>query len=71
MEDKFWEFKDGTKITSDSTSTPENPDYSFITPTSRLNASVNIDDPFRIPVGIDKYMYFSGTYLSGLSQYKK
>ena len=71
MDNKTWEFKDGTKVTCDSSSTPENPDYLYALPTGKSRLPVDIDDPFRRPVGIDKYMYYSGTYLSGLPQYKK
>ena len=70
-ENKVWEFKDGTKVTCDSSTTPENPDYLYTPPTGRSKLPVGIDDPFSRPVGIDKYMYYSGTCLSGLPQYKK
>lgn len=73
MNNEYWEFEDGTKITCDSNSTAGNLDYLYASPTCILNTPSPTDfyDPFRKSFGIDAYMYSSGTYLSGLSQYKK
>lgn len=72
MNNEYWEFEDGTKITCDSNSTTRNLDYLYAPLTGRSNvpSPTDVCDPFRKPFGIDVYMYFSGTYLSGLHNIK-
>lgn len=55
MNNEYWEFENGTKITCDSNSITGNLDYLYAPLTGRSNAPSPTDvcDPFRRPFGID------------------